>query len=652
MQAPTQIPGGASNFVIQPEQQYTLGGNTNTQQGSGQQDPAAQPAPSPMLTANVISPNNYSSQTAPAVFNASKATSYLGNVGTQIQNLNTDSQTQQQAKTTPPQGQSSPQGQSQTTPQTQGQTPADPAAQLNDQINSILTNLGQGEQGLNDQQASATTSNNEGQQVTFDQAEQENQMQQAQQYQQYAAKLSSIQSGTYPLSAPEQQLLNSTVSQFTQAIAQQQVANQAYTGQMAEAMASLGINMTAPTSAIGNIYGAISTGQSKIAALDSQMAQTVSNLQLSFQKQDFDEVQSEWNNVSKQFSDRQATLAEMSKQVSDGIAAQKQEMQQYANTALSAISNSAQFTLTEKQDAIDNAFKSAQITETQRSDKANEAIAYENSLKGIYSLKTNPDGSQSVFDSRTGNIIADANPVVISSGSQSDNPGAITSTGIPLVDNNLKKTSSGVPYVDGTNLKGTQASAVQLDAAKLGIPFLGSTGADAIANIDTARANLSNIQATLQSGGEGGNSISPSNGLTRLFEIPNYAAEGFTQSGPEATTLASYNTYRSAAIEALRAVAGSKGLRINQAEIAMSIQNDIPATTDTPAVRDAKISKMNSMLDSQEEGLFGSQVYSQYNSSSPAAQATSALNSLVGTGTSGSTPTTSTLNNLAGQYGL
>lgn len=365
MQAPTQIPGGASNFVIQPEQQYTLGGTTNTQQGSGQQDPAAQPAPSPTLTANVISPNNYSSQTAPAVFNASKATSYLGNVGTQIQNLNTDSQTQQQAKTTP-QGQSSPQGQSQTTPQTQGQTPADPAAQLNDQINSILTNLGQGEQGLNDQQASATTSNNEGQQVTFDQAEQENQMQQAQQYQQYAAKLSSIQSGTYPLSAPEQQLLNSTVSQFTQAIAQQQVANQAYTGQMAEAMASLGINMTAPTSAIGNIYGAISTGQSKIAALDSQMAQTVSNLQLSFQKQDFDEVQSEWNNMSKQFSDRQATLAEMSKQVSDGIAAQKQEMQQFASTSISALNNVASMSYNEKKDAADQIMQKLQLDETQR----------------------------------------------------------------------------------------------------------------------------------------------------------------------------------------------------------------------------------------------------------------------------------------------
>lgn len=327
---------------------------------------------SPVMTAQVQTPTSYGNNTAPAVYNASKATSYLGNVGTQIQNLNNDSTAQSQSNSIASQPQGSDTAQSETNNEQPQNAATDPAAQLNDQISSILANLGQGEQDLNNQQDSATTADNEGQQVSFAQAEQENQMQQVQQYQQYAGLLNQIQSGTYPLSAPEQQLLSSTTSQFTQAIQAQQTANQAFTGQMAEAMASLGINQSAPTQAMGNIFGAISTGQSKIADLDTQMAQSVSQLQLSFQKQDFDEVQQQWDNMSKQFEDRQTALASMQKSVSDAIQQQKSDMVDYAKTAISAIQSVATMSYNEKQDAIKNALDQAQFTETQRKDIVDE----------------------------------------------------------------------------------------------------------------------------------------------------------------------------------------------------------------------------------------------------------------------------------------
>lgn len=369
--------------IIYPTYQSTPAQNTSqpqaTYQGQdGQTYNNATNQPTtlpPVLTANVLTPTNYGNNQAPAVFNASKATSYLGNVGTQIGALNNDSaaQSQTQAINSQAQGQQQAQSQTQGQTQTQGQSDTtDPAAQLNDQISSILANLGQGEQNLDTQLNSATTTNNEGQQVTFAQAEQENQMQQVQQYQQYAGLLNQIQTGTYPLSAPEQQLLSSTQSSFMQAIQQQQIANQAYTGQIAEAMASLGINTSAPTQAMGNIFGAISTGQSKIAALDTQMAQSVSQLQLSFQQQDFSQVQTEWQNMSKQFSDRQDALASMQKQVSDALTQQKSDMVDYAKTAISALQSVATMSYQEKQDVIKNTLNQAQFTEQQRHDIVTE----------------------------------------------------------------------------------------------------------------------------------------------------------------------------------------------------------------------------------------------------------------------------------------
>lgn len=605
----------------------------------------------PLMTAQVQIPTSYGNNPAPAVYNANKANSYLGNVGTQIQNLNNDSQVQSQAKSLaamPPQEQDTSQSQSGSQGQDNGQTQTnttDPAAQLNEQISDILNSLGQGESNLNDQLSNATTADNNGNQVSYQQAEQENQLQEILGYQQTASLLNQIQSGTYPLSAPEQQLLSSTQSSFEQAIQQQQVANNAYTGQMAEAMASLGINQTAPVQAIGNIQGAISNGQSKIADLDTQMAQSVSQLQLSFQKQDFDEVQQQWDNMSKQFTDRQTALSDMQKQVADAVQQQKTDMQQFATTALSAINSSAQFTLSEKQDNIDNAFKQQQITETQRSDMANEAVAYQNSLKGVYTFEAS---TGQVFDTRTGQVVGQTQNGVVN--------GTVTpgNTGIPIVDSNTRTTASGVPYVDGTTLTGAQAQTAQLQAAKLGIPYVGSAGAGALNKLEEARQNIANIKDVL-TGASGGNNISPSNGFTRLLEIPNYAAEGLTQDGPEATQIAAYNTFRSAAIGALQAVAGGSGsgLRINQAEIQMSIQNDIPTPTDTSAVRDQKIANMTSLLDSNEAQLLGTQVWAKYNPNSPVAQQSNALDQLVGSSSASSQGTgTASLDNLSQQFGI
>lgn len=328
--------------------------------------------PQPTLTANVSTPISSGTTASPIVINSGKAQDFLGNAQTQMQALNTDAQNQTVANSQPAQTPATSAAPADTSSSANNSTQQDPAAQLNDQINEILTNLGQGEGEIDNEINNAQTTNNEGQPATFADAQAENQAQMVQAATAANTQLSQIASGTYPLSPAETQLLTSTQNSFMQAIQQQQIANTAFTGQITEAMASLGINTTAPTQALGNIYSAISTGNSKIADLNNQMATSVANLQLGFQKQDYSMVQQNWDNLSKQFEDRQTYLTDMQKSVTDALNTQKADMVDYAKTAISAIQATATMSYNEKQDTIKNALSQAQFTETQNKDLIDE----------------------------------------------------------------------------------------------------------------------------------------------------------------------------------------------------------------------------------------------------------------------------------------
>lgn len=170
-----------------------------------------------------------------------------------------------------------------------------------------------------------------------------------------------------------------------------------------------------------------------------------------------------------------------------------------------------------------------------------------------------------------------------------------------LASANLRTTTSGISYVDGTNLTGKDAAIAQRAAAKAGVAYLDKTTADLQNNVETARQNMKNIAASLDG-------LLATSGIDIGAKVGN-AISSYTQIGGNADALASFNAYRSAAIQALRAMAGAKGLRINQAEIMQSVNQDIPKITDTVGVAKAKIAIVNSLLDSQEKGTFGSQYY-------------------------------------------
>lgn len=576
-------------------------------------------------TANISNPSSTATNPAPAVITSNAAQTDLANKQNQVNTLNTDTANHQAIVNA---GNAPAPDATDTSSSTSTATPASGGSSLDDQVNSILS--GFNTNAANIESSGADAANKYGEAAAAAQAQLDTAAQSA------TSQLNAIAQGAYPLSPAESSILNATTAQYQQAIQYQQQANASYTGQMTEAMASLGIETSAPTEAFGMINSAISTGSSKIADLNSSMSVALGNLQLGFQKQDFDMVQSAWDETSKYMEDRVSTLTTMQKNIQDATDQQVTELQSQTQMNLSAINQSATFDLTQKQDMINDAFQQQQISETQRHDLVSEAIEAETAAKGTYS-----------FNADTGEVFNTATGQMVTTGSGGVLNGTVTpgQTGIPIVDNNTKKTSSGIPYVDGSTLTGAQADEAQLEAAKLGIPYLGAAGAGALNKIEEARQNLSNIDALLSGQVPGSAATTPANGFEAVVDAPVYAIQGATQSGTYGSTIASYNTFRSAAIGALQAVAGGtgSGLRINQAEIAMSIKNDIPSPTDDEKTRDMKIANMTSLLNSNEAQLLGTKIYDQYN---PSASQNNPLNIV---GTSGdSTVSATTPNNQLG----
>jgi len=160
----------------------------------------------------------------------------------------------------------------------------------------------------------------------------------------------------------------------------------------------------------------------------------------------------------------------------------------------------------------------------------------------------------------------------------------------PKLDEITQTMTSGRKYVDLSKLTGPQRSLIQQQAAAAGIPTVDKDTASTLSDIDTARMNQKYMLDTISR-------KLPTGPMPRFYQAPENTLEKFGQTDP---TLAAIGTYRSAAIQSMRAVAGSKGLRINRQEIEMAIDNDIPKMTDTLPTAQQKLKNMQAFLDNAE----------------------------------------------------
>lgn len=160
----------------------------------------------------------------------------------------------------------------------------------------------------------------------------------------------------------------------------------------------------------------------------------------------------------------------------------------------------------------------------------------------------------------------------------------------------VKTTVSGQQYADVSLYSGAEKGQLARHYKDMGIPVLDKQGVETVNEINNARLNQQKINAYLDdklpkdaTGRIAGGALS--NRLSSFLQTDEY--------------LGAAGAWRTAAIQALRATAGSKGLRITNAEIQLALDNDIPKMTDTLGVAKQKMSIINQLLDSAEQSTLG-----------------------------------------------
>lgn len=151
-------------------------------------------------------------------------------------------------------------------------------------------------------------------------------------------------------------------------------------------------------------------------------------------------------------------------------------------------------------------------------------------------------------------------------------------------------TMAGRKYINRDDLPKEAAGFMEQQAAAQGVRVVDKDTAGTLSDIDDAKANMQTMLNLVK----GKLAASPAE---RIYKGPENKLEAAMQTDP---TLASMGTFRNAAIKTMRAVAGSKGLRINQYEVQLAIDNDIPKMTDTWDVAAKKIDTLNKFLDNAE----------------------------------------------------
>lgn len=170
------------------------------------------------------------------------------------------------------------------------------------------------------------------------------QAQKDQVYQNMFSSLDSVMKGTVPLSAPQQALISSLQTQLQQNVATQNQVNQSYTGTVSEAAFRSGGEYT-PLQMAGKINDSITLGVGKIQELDNAAAKTIADLENSFQKQNFDEINKGYDTMLSQLDGKSTAIKDMYEKVTSDLKDQRDQQQKVTdsvnNIALEAAKNGA-----------------------------------------------------------------------------------------------------------------------------------------------------------------------------------------------------------------------------------------------------------------------------------------------------------------------
>ncbi len=376
--------------------------------------------------------------------------------------------------------------------------------------------------------------------------------------------ITSLQNGTFQLSPDDQAQVDALQAKINKQIAAQTIANKAYEGGTAVMQARSGTERYAGEYAMGKIKEAVDQGISKINDLEATGAEAIANLRQGLKDKDYQMIKDSYNLVNDSLKQKSDTIAKINDQVRQAtLDAQKKQQDDIANAF-----KASDLDLATKKQMFDQAMSSNQFSAKQKQD------IQDNYYKQLdYDLKKQQ--------------------VAIQQGELALKQQQATTTDSTVLNGAIQTTVSGKQYIDSSQYKGKEYDAARAAAAAQGIPFISKESAQALSEVDQARLNQKTINDYVHN-------LVPVDAQGRVLAAPEMKLSKFLQTNDQ---IAAFDSFRSAAINTLRAVAGSKGLRINQAEIELSVQNDIPKLTDTLGTVNQKFQNINNLLNNVENSI-------------------------------------------------
>lgn len=463
----------------------------------------------------------------------------------------------------------------------------------------------------------------------------------------FNTSLASLQTGSFPLTPVQQAQINSTQKLYENMTNQIRSSYSATLGGTNVLNTRLGLDQYAPQTALGNIQEIMNEMQSKITDTEVQAAKAVTDLQSAFETDNYNKINDSYtkltanldrksnllNSLNDQIN-KQATLTLQQHQSDMADAKAEYDKQQAAinfavtnnitkpfylvgNTAVNASTGEKvdlptylkltgqDPTLQEGDPNIDwsklqtdiQTPEERTLAQNQSQFDASQELAHEQLAQNESQFEaTQAAGGQYTLGSGDVRYDAQGNEIASNSGSSSD-----MSTLQPY----LNTSYNGTPYVDLSSLSPKDKAQYAQVAATNGYKaILNSADAAKLNAIADANTNLQNIRDSLSKFSLADGTFT--GGLPGMHGISN-SISGFLGDAD----IKSYNAWRTAIINNVQALAGGagSGLRINEKEINLALQNDLPTITgtnaDTYASAKAKLDNLTGQLNNWEKQLVG-----------------------------------------------
>lgn len=395
---------------------------------------------------------------------------------------------------------------------------------------------------------------------------------------QFQQSVQQIQNGSFPLTPAQGALLQQTQTAM-QGLTQSAQQNAQIYGQMATTFGAVhGLSQFNPGAVQQAVSASMAKGQAEIAKAEMDGTKQLADLQKGFQDDDFNMISKSYDALQNSLDSKQKILSDLStqvqKQISDATDQYNKQVTQYKTDVQNAITNSfkgQELDDSEKKTVFDQAMQSANFDEKQKQD------IQDNYFKG---QQLNLDAQK---------VAISQQDLALKVQQAQDGTNSIADQ----VANNIQTTMSGKSYFDPSQYTGKDKTAAIAAATDLGAPIVTKDEAATLASSDQVRQNNQTITNYLSD-------LLPKDAVGRITAAPGTKLAKVFQTDDKK---AAFNSFQNAAIQTLRALAGSKGLRINQAEITNALANDVPALTDTLGTANQKIANINALLDNSDNTI-------------------------------------------------